>query len=93
MLGKLPPEIAKLIHVYVFEDVLKELLYKTYLLLENTEFNFLYKFDAIIDIIIFNNGLYGIIYENGYSETFQNVEEREKLYSEKLIHLKQIEKK
>ena len=28
MLGILPPEIAKLIHVYVFEDVLKELLEK-----------------------------------------------------------------
>ncbi len=32
MLGRLPPEIAKLIHVYVFEDVLKELLEATKLL-------------------------------------------------------------
>ena len=29
MLGNLPIEIAKLIHVYVFEDVLKELLRET----------------------------------------------------------------
>ena len=65
MLGKLPPEIAKLIHLYIFEDVLKELVEKTKRLLRNTEMNIKNKYSEHRDIHIFSDVVYGIVY-SGY---------------------------
>ena len=73
MLGILPPEIAKLIHVYVFEDVLNELRKKTKILYRNTQQNFGSKYDVNKDVHFFINGKYGIIWNNGNLHLIINI--------------------
>ena len=87
-IGILPPEIAKLIHVYVFEDVLKELLEKTKGLLKNTELNSREKFNEHMDIHIFIDGAYKIKY-NPFDLYFLGINKnKHKLIKRKIIFLK-----
>ena len=90
MLGILPPEIAKLIHVYVFEDVLKELLKKTKDLWYNINSNLVYKYIEHGDIHIFRDGLYGIIYTSSNGILYSRIRKfnKNKLLKEKLNFLK-----